>query len=125
MDVSDSPDQPVFIGPAELLDRDDTFRSTRQRVAPQHHRHRPGMAGHAGPAGSEPRGARDRAHDSDWQIEAFEHRSLLDMEFDIGQQFAARPRSRADMVGIETELRKRIAHRNSGGILYTERALVE
>jgi cation diffusion facilitator CzcD-associated flavoprotein CzcO len=83
------------------------------------------MAGHAGPARREPGGARYRAHDSDRQIEAFQHRSLLDVEFDIGQQFAAGPRGRADMVGIETELGERIAHRDAGGVLCAKQALVE
>ena len=34
----------------------------------------------------------------------FQHRPLLDVQFDIGMQFAARPRRRADMIGIEAEL---------------------
>src|SRR5450631_1505078 len=39
MDVSDGPDQAVFVGPAELFDFDNAFRSPRQRIAPQQHRH--------------------------------------------------------------------------------------
>src|SRR6266849_5864749 len=55
----------------------------------------------------------------------FQHRPLLDMEFDIGKQFAAGPCRCSDMIGIETELDERIAHRNSGTIPYAKHALVE
>ena len=83
------------------------------------------MAGHAGEARREPRRARDRGDDADRQIVAFQHRPLLDVQFDIGQQFAAHPRRRTDMIGIEAELHQRIAHGDAGLVLGTEHALVE
>src|SRR5712691_8195964 len=92
MDVPDSPDQPTFVGPAERLDRDDAFRGTRQRIAPQQHRHGAGMPGHAGETCREPRRARYRGHNPDRQAFAFKHRSLLDMQFDIAVQLASGPR---------------------------------
>jgi hypothetical protein len=53
------------------------------------------------------------------------HRALLDVEFEIGQQFAAGPCRRPDMFGVKTELQQSIAHRNSVRVLYAEHALVE
>ena len=53
-----------------------------------------------------PRRARDRGHHPDRQILLFQHRPLLDVQFEIGEQFAARPRGGADMIGIEAELRQ-------------------
>ena len=44
-------------------------------------------------------------------MEAFQHRTLLDMQFDIGQEFTTRPCRGTDMIGIEAELDKR----GSGG----------
>jgi len=38
--------------------------------------------------------------DSDRQIQAFQHRPLLDVEFEVGKQFGAGPCSRSDMVGV-------------------------
>ena len=51
----------------------------------------------------QPRGARDRRHHADRKTLLFQHRPLLDVQFDIGKQFAARACGRADMVGIEAE----------------------
>ena len=68
MDVADGADQPVFVGPAELLDRDDAFGGAGERVAPQRHRHGAGVAGHAGQAGRQPCRARDRGDDTDRQV---------------------------------------------------------
>ena len=51
--------------------------------------------------------------------------SLLDVQLDIGQQFAARARGGADMIGIEAEFRQRIAHRHAGSVPRAERAFVE
>ena len=62
------PTSPAFVGPAEFLDRDDAFGRARQRVAPQRHRHRAGVAGHAGQSCREPGGARDRRHHADRQV---------------------------------------------------------
>ncbi len=125
MDVPDSPDQPIFVGPAERLDRNDAFRGTCQRIAPQQHRHGAGMPGHAGETCRKSRRARYRRHHPDRQTLGFQHRALLDVEFQIGKQFAAGPCGRADMVGIETESGERIAHRCSGAVPYTKHALVE
>src|SRR6267142_7041217 len=83
------------------------------------------MAGHAGQLDREPGCAGNRGYHSDRQILGFQHRPLLDVEFDIGKQFAAGPRGRSDMVGIETELEERIAYRYSGAVLYAKQALVE
>ena len=55
----------------------------------------------------------------------FQHRTLLDVKFEIGQQFAARPCRRADMSGVETKLDQRLAHRNPGGVRGAEHALVK
>ena len=126
IDIADGADQPVLVGPAEFLDRDDAFGGTRQRIAPQHHRHRAGMAGHAGEAS--PRAAsrpQIAVTTPTGEIQPLQHRALLDVQFDIGQQFAARPRGRADMVGIEPELRQRLAHREAGAVACAEHALVE
>ena len=116
MDISDGANQPILVGPTELLDLDNAFSSARQCVAAQQHRNGAGMTGHAGQACSEPGRACDCAHGPDREIETFQYRSLLDMQFDIGQQFAARPCRRTDMIGIEAELDQRIAHRNSGAV---------
>ena len=89
VDVADGADQAVRVGPAKLLDRDDAFGGARQRIAPQRHRHRAGMTGHAGEADRQPRGAGDRRDHADRQIVALQHRPLLDVQFDIGEQFAA------------------------------------
>jgi hypothetical protein len=74
------------------------------------------MARHAGQAGRKPGRAGDRAHTPNREIEALQHRPLLDMQFDIGQQFAARSCRGADMVGVEAEFGERIAHRYPGAI---------
>ena len=65
VDIADGADQAGLVGPAELLDRNDAFRRARQRVAPQCHRHRAGMAGHAGQPCGEPRSAGDRGDHTD------------------------------------------------------------
>ena len=97
--AADGADQAGLVGPAELLDRDDAFGGARQRVAPQRHRHRAGVAGHAGEVRRQPRGASYRRHHADGKVLLLQHRPLLDVQFDIGMQFAARPRRRADMIG--------------------------
>ena len=69
--------------------------------------------------------ARDRSDDADRKVLRFQHRALLDMQLEIGQQFAPRSRGGADMIGIEAELPQRIAHGNAGGIAPIQHALVE
>ena len=83
------------------------------------------MAGHAGQACREPGGARYRRDDADRQIQAFQHRPLLDVQFKVGKQFGAGPCSRSDMAGIEAELRKRVAQQDSFAVLYAKHALVQ
>ena len=64
----------------------------------------------------EPRGAGDRGDDADRQVLLLQHRPLLDMQFDIGEQLAAGARRGADMLGIETELQHRLAHGDAGAV---------
>ena len=52
----------------------------------------------------EPRGAAIAVTTPTGRFCCFQHRPLLDVQFDIGKQFAARPRRRTDMIGIEPEL---------------------
>ena len=66
-----------------------------------------------------------RGHHADGQVSCFQHRPLLDMQLEIGQQLAPRPRSRADMVGIEAELHERLAHRHAIAVAGVQNALVE
>ena len=113
IDIPDGADQSVLVGPAELLDLDDALGRTGERVTAQQHRHRAGMAGHAGEACREPRRARDRGDYSDREIKTFQHRTLLDVQFDIGQQFAAHPCRRADTIGSSPNFCS--AHRASRG----------
>ena len=54
-----------------------------------------------------------RRHHADGKVLLLQHRPLLDMQFDIGMQFATRPRRRTDMIGIEPELLHRLAHRQA------------
>ena len=54
-----------------------------------------------------------------------QHRPLLDMQLDIGMQFAARPRRRADMLRIEPEPHHRLAHGEAVRIARIEHAFVE
>ena len=75
--------------------------------------------------GSQAGGAGNRRHDADRQALLFEHRPLLDVQFDIGEQFAAGSRGRADMFGVEPELGNRLAHRNAGAVADVEHAFVE
>ena len=110
-DGTDGADQSGAICLAEFLDRHDAFGGARQRIAPQRHRHRAGMAGHAGEICRQPRGAGYRRHHADGKVLLLQHRPLLDVQFDIGMQFATRPRRRTDMIGIEPELLHRLAHR--------------
>ena len=98
------PTSPALVGLAEFLDRDDAFGGARQRIAPQRHRHRAGMAGHTGEARRQPRGARDRRHHADGKVFLLQNRPLLDVQFDIGKQLAAGARGSADTIGIEPEL---------------------
>jgi hypothetical protein len=105
VNVSDGPDQSAVVCAAQFLDRGDAFRGTRKRITAQQHRHRAGMAGHPGQVRRQPRRSGDRGDDADRQVFGFQHRPLLDVQFDIGQQFAGRPRRRADMIGIQPELR--------------------
>ena len=83
------------------------------------------MAGHAGENDRQPGRARDRGHDADRQVLAFEHRPLLDMQFDIAMQFAPAPGRRADMIGIEPELRQRLAHGEAGFVFGIQRGYIE
>ena len=106
------PTSPRRIGQAQLLDLDDAFGRARQRVAPQCHRHGAGVTGHAGEPRRQTGGAGNRADHADRQIFRLQHRALLDVQLDIGQQFAARPCGGADMIGVETELNQRLAHRD-------------
>ncbi len=63
--------------------------------------------------------------DADRKIFRFEHRALLDMQLEIGQQFAAGARGGADMIGIEAEFLQRLAHGDAGGIAHLQHAFVE
>ena len=64
-------------------------------------------------------------HHADGKALLLQHRPLLDMQFDIGMQLAARPRCRAEMVGIEPELHHRLAHGESISIARIEHAFVK
>ena len=66
-----------------------------------------------------------RRHHADGKVLLLQHRPLLDVQFDIGMQFAARPRRRTDMIGIEAELHHRLAHRDAAAVARVEHALVE
>ena len=83
VDIADGADQPALVGAAKFLDRNDAFGGARQRVAPQRHRHRAGVTGHAGHAHREAGGAGYRGHHADRQVLLLQHRSLLDVQFDI------------------------------------------
>ena len=119
------PTRPALVRLAEFLDRDDAFGGAGQRVAPQRHRHRAGVTGHAGEVRRQPRGAGYCRHHADGKVLLLQHRPLLDMQFDIGMQLAAGPRRRADMLGVEPELHHGLAHGESVSIARVEHAFVK
>jgi hypothetical protein len=53
----------------------------------------------------------------------FKHGPLLDMQFEIGEQFAGRARCGADVIGIEAEGDHRLAHRDTRFVAATEHTL--
>ena len=125
VDVADGADQAVPVGAAKMLDRADALGGARERIAPQRHRYGAGVPGHAGQPRRHPCRARNRGDDADGKVFGFQHRPLLDMQFEIGEQFAAGTRGGADMIGIEAEVLQRLAHGNAVGIAHPQHALVK
>ena len=54
-----------------------------------------------------------------------QHRPLLDMQLDIGMQFAARPRRRADLRRVQPKLHHGLAHGEAVRIARIEHAFVK
>ena len=101
------------------------MHSAAPRVAAKRHRHRAGVPGHAGQPRGKPCRTSDRADHTDGQVLSFQHRPLLDVQFEIGKQLAPRPRRRADMIGVEAERDERIAHRHALAVARVQNSLVE
>ena len=87
------------------------MRSSRQHglgrggggVAPQMHRRGAGVAGDALEGGFQPQLGGDAGHHPDRQLLGLEHRPLLDMGLDIGQDLAGPTRRLADLGRIQPE----------------------
>ena len=91
---------------AARLDREDHFGARGERVLPQRHRHRAGMAGEALDGRGEAGRAIDRADRADRETLGLQHRALLDMQFDEGVD-AARAQLE-QLFGIAAEVDERI-----------------
>ena len=116
-----TPDRGDEIGLAAgaRLDRQRHFRGRGQRVAPQPHRRRSGMSGHAVHADLEPGRAVDGRNDPERQAFGLQQRSLLDMRLDEGGDIVAADRVRP--FGIAAERLERVAHRDAARVLLVER----
>ena len=125
MDIADGAHKSAVIGTTEFLDRADGLGRAGQRIATERHRHRAGVPGHPGQPCREPRRARDCRDDANRQASLLQHRTLLDMEFEIAEQFAPRPRRRADVIGVEPEIGDRLAQGHSTPVPGIERAFVK
>ncbi len=82
------------------------FRGARERVTPQHHRHGAGVAGFAQEFDVEISLPDDRHYNAERLTAGFQHRTLLDVDFDIGGCFIAgirggRDRVRRSAVGLD------------------------
>ena len=54
-----------------------------------------------------------------------QHRSLLDVQFDIAEQLAAGARGSTDVFWIEPEFLQRLAHRDAGAVMHVQHAFIE
>ena len=95
--ITASPMVPTAFGPCFLamrLHRQHDFRQRRQRVAPQRHRRRAGMALEAGDLAVVPEHALAGIDHADGLVLGLQDRALLDMQFDEAREFlACRPGS--------------------------------
>ena len=71
------------------------LRGTGERIAAQHHRHRAGVARFAQKLDVEIGLPDDRGHHAERLVARFQHRPLLDVDFDVGRGLIAPGRRRA------------------------------
>ena len=71
---------------------------TGERIAPQHHRHGAGMPGFAEKLDVEIGLSDDGGHDAERLVARLQHRSLLDVDFDVGRDLIARIGGGRDVV---------------------------
>ena len=124
LDAADGADHVGRAG-GDRFDREHALGRGRERVAAQCHRHGARVAGDAGHLDVEAIAAVDRRHDADRQPRRLEHRSLLDVELDVGEHVARGERGVADARGIEAERAHRVAQRHAVAARPVEQRAVE
>ena len=115
LDAADRADE-LGIGLRDALDGEHALGRRRERVAPQVHRHRAGVAGLALQRDAQAREAVDGGDDADWQAFGFKHRSLLDVQLGIGHYRALFARHGADAGGVKAEGEQRLFDADSGSV---------
>ena len=121
---ADGADEALLAG-AACLDGQHALCGRDQRVAPQGHRHRSGVSGHAGEVDDHAIGTDDGGDHADGQPFGFEHRSLLDVQFRISEHVLRRTGGVADAARVESESLERFAEPDSVGIGEVEHIRIE
>jgi hypothetical protein len=102
----------VGLRPGAALDRRDHDRGSGQRVAPQRHRRGAGVRALPDDSDLAAAGAADRRDHSDRAVFRLERRTLLDMDFDIADDFFRRANFARYARWIAPERGERLAARN-------------